>query len=359
MPEQAALSRGHRLAIHELTREFGPIVAVDHASLEVQPGEFVAVLGPSGCGKTTLLRMIGGLTPPTSGEIWLDDHRIDDLPPNERSMGFVFQQYALFPHMNVSKNVAFGLEMRRVPRTDISRRVKDALGLVQMSDYGQRRVRQLSGGQQQRVALARAIVTEPQVLLLDEPFSNLDAKLRIELRSELRDLQRKLGITTVFVTHDQAEAMTLADRVIVMNAGRIVQQGSSQNIFESPADLFVAAFVGRANFFAGTVVGTHDGIASIRLGDIVMPARANNPTIAGDVTVMVRPHRIQLAARQGDTAGLAGTVRDVRYLGDHLEVIVVVGTRVVEVSLPETSPPVVTGEHVVLSWAPDDAVVLD
>jgi ABC-type Fe3+/spermidine/putrescine transport system ATPase subunit len=209
------------------------------------------------------------------------------------------------------------------------------------------------------VALARAIVTEPQVLLLDEPFSNLDAKLRSELRSELRDLQRKLGITTVFVTHDQAEAMTLADRVIVMNAGRIVQQGSSQNIFESPADPFVAAFVGRANFFAGIVVGAHDGIASIRLDDIVMPARLNNPTIAGDVTVMVRPHRIQLAARQGDIAGLAGTVRDVRYLGDHLEVIVVVGTRVVEVSLPETSPPVVTGEHVVLSWAPDDAVVLD
>ncbi len=347
------------MRVQELTREFGPVVAVDHATLDVQPGEFVAVLGPSGCGKTTLLRMIGGLTEPTAGEIWLDEGRIDDLQPNQRSMGFVFQHYALFPHLNVARNVAFGLEMQGVSRDEVKRRVDDALGVVQMRDYGQRRVRQLSGGQQQRVALARAIVTEPKVLLLDEPFSNLDAKLRTELRTELRDLQRKLGITTVFVTHDQAEAMTLADRVIVMNSGRVVQQGSSQSIFESPADSFVAGFVGRANFFTGTLVSSREGVARVNLDGTEMMARAPRVGASGDVTVMVRPHRIRVASGPPATSGLEGKVRDVRFLGDHLEVIVVVGSRVVEVSLADTAVGLEPGDAVVLSWEPLDAVVLD
>src|SRR5215468_2401205 len=241
------------LALAHLSKRYGDFYAVRDVSLKIADGEFLVLLGPSGCGKTTTLRMIAGFIEPSAGHVALAGQDVTLLPPWKRNAGMVFQSYALFPHMTVAQNIAFGLEMRKLARAEIERRVEEALALVRLSGFGARLPRQLSGGQQQRVALARALAIRPDVLLLDEPLSNLDAKLRQEVRVEIRELQRQLGLTTVMVTHDQEEALTMADRLVVMNEGSVHQVGNQRDLYERPADRFVAGFVGRSTFLAGTV----------------------------------------------------------------------------------------------------------
>src|SRR5262245_35079316 len=243
-----------RVVLDRLSKRYGEVWAVRDVSLTIEEGELVVLLGPSGCGKTTILRMIAGLAEATGGRIQLGGRDITDAPPYRRNTGLVFQGYALFPHLTVAENVAFGLEMRRLARPAIAGKVAEALRLVRLEGLGDRLPRQLSGGQQQRVALARALVIAPELLLLDEPLSNLDAKLREEVRVEIRQLQRTLGLTTLMVTHDQEEALTMADRLVVMSSGVIQQIGTQRELYDRPANRFVAGFVGRTNFFPGRVV---------------------------------------------------------------------------------------------------------
>jgi putative spermidine/putrescine transport system ATP-binding protein len=303
------------LLLDRLEKRFGAgPPAVASLSLEVPRGELLGLLGPSGCGKTTTLRMIGGLTDSTGGRVVVGGRDVTGLPPHKRDMGIVFQNYALFPHMTVAGNVAFGLEMRKVARADIAQRVARALSMVHLAGLEGRRPRELSGGQQQRVALARALVIEPSILLLDEPLSNLDAKLREEMRGEIRDIQRRLGITTIFVTHDQVEALAMCDRIAVMRAGLLEQIGTPFEIYEQPATPFVADFVGRINKLDGTRAA--DG--TIEAGHLRL--RAASPGPAGRVTVMMRPHRIQFATAPAgpDWNEAAGTIHRATYVGDVL-----------------------------------------
>ncbi|HEY9568463.1 MAG TPA: ABC transporter ATP-binding protein, partial [Thalassobaculum sp.] len=242
-----------RLELNQLTKRYGDFLAARDVTLEVADGEFLVLLGPSGCGKTTTLRMIAGFIEPTAGSVRLGDTDVTRLPAWKRNTGLVFQNYALFPHLTVAQNVAFGLEMRKVAKAEADKRVAEALELVRLGHLGDRLPRQLSGGQQQRVALARALVFRPDVLLLDEPLSNLDAKLRQEVRVEIRKLQQTLNLTTVMVTHDQEEALTMADRLVVMSEGAVRQVGTQRDLYERPADRFVAGFVGRSSFLAGAL----------------------------------------------------------------------------------------------------------
>ena len=320
-----------RAELRSLRKTFQSTVAVEEFDLDVADGEFVALLGPSGCGKTTVLRMVAGITPPDRGEIRFGERRIDGLPPERRNVGLVFQSYALFPHMSVATNVGFGLRMRGLSRGVTSRRVGDALGLVDLAALGARYPRELSGGQQQRVALARALVIEPDVLLLDEPLSNLDAKLREQLREDIRALQRRLGMTAIYVTHDQAEAMALADRVVLMNAGRIVEMGNPHDLYRSPRHRFTAEFLGRTNILKGRAtngrvafpwggaVGTNgsrpaDGavVLSVRPEDIGVIAVENGPGRVVDVTFLGADveHRIELAGEiiRARSSGLGARV---------------------------------------------------
>jgi putative spermidine/putrescine transport system ATP-binding protein len=319
--------------------------------LHVQAGEFVALLGPSGCGKTTTLRMVAGFIEPTAGRIQIGGRDVTNLPPYKRNTGLVFQSYALFPHMSVAQNVGFGLEMRRVPKADRDKRVRDALARVRLAQYAERMPRELSGGQQQRVALARALVIEPEVLLLDEPLSNLDAKLRQEMRIEIRQLQQSLGLTAIFVTHDQEEALAVADRLIVMNAGRIEQVGAPSVVFEHPATRFVADFVGVTNFLPGAVTGA--GEFTLRSGERVgVPAHA----APGAAVLALRPERLRVAPG-GD--GLAGRVLFSTYLGVTMEyqVELASGDRLV-VRQPAEDTSACIGDAVRVHWAPNAALML-
>src|SRR4051794_34861850 len=280
-----------RLDIQNLVKRYGDFHAVKDVSLSVADGEFVVLLGPSGCGKTTTLRMVAGFIEPTAGQVRLGGTDVTLLPPWKRNAGMVFQSYALFPHLTVAQNVAFGLEMRKVPKADMDKRVEEALALVRLSGLGGRLPRQLSGGQQQRVALARALAIRPDVLLLDEPLSNLDAKLRQEVRLEIRELQRQLGLTTVMVTHDQEEALTVADRLVVMADGEIRQIGSQRDLYERPADRFVAGFVGRSTFLDGRVTapGEFESAGGLRL-------KCRPDGALGPAALALRPERLTLGA---------------------------------------------------------------
>ena len=279
------------LRLAGIAKRYGATVAVAALDLEVREGEFLTLLGPSGCGKTTTLGLIAGFFPPSAGEIFLKGRPVAGLPPFRRDIGVVFQDYALFPHMTAGENVAFGLRMRGLPKEEIQTRVNEALDLVQLRGLAHRRPLELSGGQRQRVALARALVIRPTVLLLDEPLSNLDLKLREEMRVEIAGLQRRLGITTVFVTHDQGEALVMSDRIAVMNAGRIEQLGTPSDVYERPATRFVAQFIGRMNFFR-----------------------------AGAKTIAIRPERASLSSEKPlNGFAVSGTVRHVLYLGATLE----------------------------------------
>ena len=319
------------LRLSGLTKRYGPgPAAVDGMSLEVAAGEFLALLGPSGCGKTTCLRMLAGLVPPDEGGIEVGGRDVTALPPFRRNMGLVFQNYALFPHMDVAANVAFGLEMRSVSSAERARLVAEALRLVRLEGYERRRPRELSGGQQQRVALARALVIRPDVLLLDESLSNLDAKLREQMRLEIREIQRTLAITTVFVTHDQVEALSMCDRVAVMDSGRVSQVGTPEDLYERPANRFVAGFVGRANWLAGVARAGGVDLAGTRV------AALHGEADGAAVELMLRPHRLRLrraggGGAEGD-ASLPGKVRSLSYVGDvaQVEVETAAGRLVVE-----------------------------
>lgn len=288
------------VTLEQVTKKFDSVVGVENVDIQIQPGEFFTFLGPSGCGKTTTLRMIAGFYYPSSGYIRFGEHDVTYLPPNKRNTGMVFQNYALFPHLTVFENIAFGLKVRKVPKANIQERVERALAQVHLPGLGARRIDQLSGGQQQRVALARALVIEPGILLLDEPLSNLDAKLREETRSEIKRLQLELGITTVYVTHDQAEAMAMSDRIMVMERGRVQQIGTPKEIYNRPANRFVASFIGETNLLEGTVENVNGNEVSVRVSsDILLTGYSHNanPTVSlkiGSKTVLsIRPEAIR------------------------------------------------------------------
>ncbi|SSW61719.1 ABC transporter ATP-binding protein [Achromobacter agilis] len=302
-----------KVSIENIRKQFGAAVAVSDFSLEIGEGELVAFLGPSGCGKTTTLRMIAGFIAPTAGRIRIGETDVTRLPVHKRDTGMVFQRYALFPHMTVAENVAFGLEMHKIPKADRDGKIRRVLDMVRMSELRDRYPRQLSGGQQQRVAIARALAIEPKVFLLDEPLSNLDAKLRVEVREEIRSLQQRLGLTTIFVTHDQEEALAIADRMAIMHDGIVQQVGAPDTLYERPANLFVADFLGKMNVFKGQ--GAADNVFQTEAGQ-----RIAAPGGAGATHVGVRPERVCLREQPSGGNALAGVVESSLYLGSVLEV---------------------------------------
>jgi putative spermidine/putrescine transport system ATP-binding protein len=303
------------LHLESISKRYGDFYAARDVSLDVKDGEFVVLLGPSGCGKTTTLRMVAGFIEPTSGTVRIGDRDVTRLPSWKRNTGLVFQNYALFPHLTVNQNIAFGLEMRSTPKADIQARVQEALRLVRLDHLGDRLPAKLSGGQQQRVALARALVFHPDVLLLDEPLSNLDAKLRHEVRVEIRSLQQRLGITTIMVTHDQEEALTMSDRLVVMRDGAVRQVGSQRDLYERPADRFVADFVGRSSFIEGTM--TDDRLVSKSGLDIRCARR-----VPGDAVMALRPERVFIADKALDDTdnSFPGEVEFVSYMGGLIDI---------------------------------------
>ena len=307
----AVTSQAARVTLEHVSKRFGKTVAVDDVSLQIEPGSLVTLLGPSGCGKTTILRMVAGLETTTSGRVFIADADVTHLPPNARDVTMMFQSYALFPHLSVFENVAYGLRVLRRSEADVRKAAEDALALVGMAGMGERPPNALSGGQQQRVALARSLVMQPKVLLFDEPLSNLDAKLRKRMREEIRLLQQRLGITAIYVTHDQAEALAISDRIVVIDKGRISQTGSPDELYRRPGNRFVAEFIGEANFLPARLDAMVNGHARITLGpqrlEVVSPALQPGP-----VTVLARPEAIRVRA-QGE--GLAGTIQKVSYLG--------------------------------------------
>ena len=320
-----------RLRLAGLGKRFGDVTAVTGIDLDVAEGSLVALLGPSGCGKTTTLRMIAGLESPTDGDILFDEESVLATPPEKRGIGMVFQRYVLFPHMSVAKNVSFGLRMRGVARAEIDRRVAEVLDVVQLTGFGQRFPSQLSGGQQQRVAIARTVITEPRLMLMDEPLSNLDAKLREEMRAFITRLQRQLGITTVFVTHDQVEAIELADRIGVMFDGELVQVGTPEEIFNRPRTLRVADFMGTTNLILGRLadVGAAGATLVTDVGAIRV-AHADHLRTGAGATATVRPEHIDLLPRD-DATGLPGRIVESVYYGGTLAYKVALGDLVLQV----------------------------
>ena len=302
----------------------GEVRAVDHVSLEIEKGQLVTLLGPSGCGKTTTLRLIAGFEFPTQGTIRLDGKVINQEPPHKRDMSMVFQSYAIFPHLSVYENTAYGLNVQRRPKGEVHDRVARVLDLVELTGLENRAPNQLSGGQQQRVALARVLVMEPKVLLMDEPLSNLDAKLREQMRTEIRRIQRKLGITSVYVTHDQVEAMTLSDQVVIINEGRVEQIGTPTDVYRFPQTRFVADFIGRANFVQGTVRDRRDGTLVLDALGVTLTAiaPARELPLGTGATLVARPEMIEIDPSQGQVDGI---VRRAAYLGNVVEYDVEVG----------------------------------
>ncbi len=289
------------LTLDGVTHSYGAGLAVDTVTLEVKGGELVALLGPSGCGKTTLLRVIAGFVSQTSGSVVVGGRRIDDQPPNRREVGIVFQNYALFPHMTVAENIAYGLAARGIAASVQRERVAEMLATVRMESFAERKPRQLSGGQQQRVALARALAVRPRILLLDEPFAALDKNLRLDMQIEIKRLQRQFGLTAILVTHDQDEAMSIADRIAVMNQGRIEQIGSPVAIYDDPKTLFVNSFIGSSNLFEGRIESSASGIHAVRLSNgALWPIKSDLPFKAGDAVIAsVRPEQLSLSTRGG------------------------------------------------------------
>lgn len=314
------------LELRDVGRSFGGHQALAGLDLTVRAGEFIALLGPSGCGKSTALNCLAGLLPLTHGQILLDGRRVDTVPSEKRGFGMVFQSYALFPHLTVEKNVAFGLQMRGLPRAEISRRVAEAIALVKLEQHAKKLPGQLSGGQQQRVAIARAVVLEPSLVLMDEPLSNLDAKLRLDMRTEIRRLHQELGLTTIYVTHDQEEALSLADRLVVLREGRVQQIGTPDDLYDHPRNWHVADFMGYRNILVGGLVDGGDGGATVRVGALTLRGRPVGDVGAGDdVRVAVRPDDLTVLAdgrEPRDGNAVEGTVAVVEYHGREFAVVV-------------------------------------
>ncbi len=344
--------------LRDVIKRFGSVTAVDHVTLQIRDGEFFSLLGPSGCGKTTTLRLIAGFEMPTSGEVYIGGEPQGYLPAFQRPVNTVFQHYALFPHMTVTQNVSFGLEMRKVPGSEIKKRVEETLEMVHLQGMGNRRPKQLSGGQQQRVALARALVNHPKVLLLDEPLGALDLKLRKAMQVELKALQERVGITFIYVTHDQEEALTMSDRIGVMSQGKLLQVGTAREVYEAPTSRFVSDFIGDTNYLYGVVstirgdVGEIVADAEIRIWASLVPGVG----VGQQVTVAFRPEKVAINApdREGDNA-VSGRVRELVYTGSNSTFLVeLAGSQVVMVKQQNTDatfdPRVREGDLVKLSW---------
>ena len=372
-----------QIILSYVTKRFGDTVAVDDVSLQIEGGEFFSLLGPSGCGKTTTLRMIGGFVYPTTGEVFINGELMAETPPYRRPVNTVFQNYALFPHKTVAQNIAFGLQMKKFSKAEISDAIKRSLDLIQLPDYGDRKPNELSGGERQRVALARALINEPTILLLDEPLSALDLKLRKQMQLELKALQRKVGITFVYVTHDQGEAMTLSDRIAVMNEGRILQVGTPSEIYDSPQNRFVADFIGTSNFFEGILISSNGEFVEVMSNTdpsfkFVCKYRGDIP-IDTPVTIVVRPERIDIStAPNPDLPNcLCGMIQDQSYLGTAVQYTVQTdyptpvianqqwrGTDASSYSIDEQdtekhlSHRFKQGDTVYLQWAAENAIVL-
>jgi spermidine/putrescine transport system ATP-binding protein len=350
-----------RVEVDRVSKHYGAVRALDDVSLAFADGEFFGLLGPSGSGKTTLLRAIAGFVEPDSGDIRFDERPVRDVAVHRREIGMVFQNYALFPHMSVFDNIAFGLSVRSLAAAEIKARVTEMLGLVRLAGFEQRRPRQLSGGQQQRVALARALVTRPRVLLLDEPLGALDKRLRQQMQIELRQIQREVGITTIFVTHDQEEALTLSDRIAIFNEGRVVQVGAPHAVYERPSSAFAASFLGDANFFAGSVsaaggqIETDDGRR--------IATRDALPSAGARVTVAVRPEKMLLEAATAAGVDAAnrwsGIVKQAVYSGSSITYRVDVGTEIVVFAQNQSAQPLAPGTAVAVTWDPLHSVVVE
>ena len=365
------------ISFRNISKRWGQTVGVDNVSLDIEPGEFFALLGPSGCGKTTLLRMLAGLEVPTEGHIYIDGQDMGEIPPNRRAVNMVFQSYAVFPHMTVANNVAYGLKIAGVPEPERGRRVQEALDLVQLGHLAERMPDQLSGGQRQRVALARALVKKPKVLLLDEPLSALDAKLREAMRFELSQLQRKVGITFIMVTHDQDEALAIASRIAVMSKGSIAQLGTPSDLYEFPASRFVADFIGSVNMFEGTLVDDKPEEATVSCPELE-PHRVHVPhSVAGQeespVWVAIRPEKMTLH-KNAETPPVVpespashnvarGEIKEISYLGDiSIYHVLLDNGRLIRISRPNRSrwdqDEFSWGERVWVSWGGTSPVVL-
>lgn len=331
--------------------------AVDNIDLEIRPGEFVTLLGPSGCGKTTTLRMVAGFEIPTDGEIYLAGDRINDLPPDKRDTAMVFQSYALFPHYNIYDNVAYGLKLKNISKEEIKSKVTKILNLVGLTDLENRYPNQLSGGQQQRVALARALVMEPGVLLFDEPLSNLDAKLRVYMRTEIRKIQKKVGITAIYVTHDQSEAMSLSDRIIIMNKGKIEQVGTPKEVYYTPKTEFVADFIGTANFIEGEIVSVENNKVSVKIFDKFINLDYNGNKKAGDKCKLVlRPE----ATRIGKEELLKGIVTLSTFMGSYQDYRVKVENMDIKIqdNNPQGKEVYSEGQEVTIGFLPENIHLL-
>ena len=349
--------------LQNVTRRFGDVTAVDSVSLSILRGEFLTLLGPSGCGKTTLLRMIAGFELPDNGVVVLGGRDVTHLPPHQRDVTTVFQHYALFPHLSVFDNVAFGLERRHIARDELKRRVAAALELVQLGRLDDRQPDELSGGQQQRVALARALVVEPRILLLDEPLAALDLKLRRQMQIELKSLQRRLGISFVYVTHDQEEALTMSDRIVVMNAGRIEQIGRAVEIYERPATEFVAGFIGVSNIIEGTVEDVDGQMCTIGVGNFRIVASADGIKPGEPVRVLIRPEKIRILP-DSIPGSLLGKIDAAVYLGESTQWKVIIENGQALTVLEQNREPFQAaqariGQGVSISWDPESAVVLN
>jgi len=362
------MNEGPAITIRNVSKFFGDVVAVDDVSLEIPEGEFLTLLGPSGCGKTTTMRMIAGFEEPSGGSILLRGTDVVGIPPHKREVNMCFQHYALFPHMTVGENIAYGLKLKKVPRDERARRVDEMLELVGLSGYGARKPGQLSGGQQQRIALARALVNRPAALLLDEPLGALDVKLRLQMRLELKRIQHELGTTFVFVTHDQEEALSMSDRIAVMNQGHIDQLGEPRQVYQHPETPFVADFVGVLNALEVRIDALEGADALMRVGDrdrIVVPTAETGVSVGATALVAVRPERVEVLrdGEEPDGAGsrLRGTVAQVVYLGTltQFHIDTVLGKRLIAHRLSDDrAGEIAQGDEITLTWAREDASIL-
>ncbi len=349
------------LEIQDLTKIYDGVTVLDHIGFSVEQGEFLSLLGPSGCGKTTTLRLVAGFIEPETGSITLQNQLLNPVPVHKRNIGMVFQSYALFPHMSVNENIAYGLEQRGMSRTEIRQKVGEAVEMVQLKGFGKRKPKQLSGGQQQRVALARALVIKPDLLLLDESLSALDKKLRVDMQVELRQIQKEVGITTIFVTHDQEEALTLSDKIAVMKDGKIIQLDRPDVVYENPADTFVADFLGQANFFKGKVTVKGSNQYWLQQGDRRFAFSSNtNIETGNEFTITVRPEKIQIRKEFSETS-IAGRVEFVTYAGN--QSIYRIHTEFGQVKVQQqnnlfSSSAIAVGDQVYLSWPAEHTLVL-
>jgi putative spermidine/putrescine transport system ATP-binding protein len=348
------------LRIENLVKSFGGNTVVKGVNLSFSRGEFITLLGPSGCGKTTILRMVAGFERPTSGTILVEGKDISPLPPNQRKIGMVFQAYALFPNMNVEDNVGFGLKIAGMPTEQRRARVDEMLKLIGLSGYGSRFPFEMSGGQQQRVALARALAPKPRMLLLDEPLSALDAKIRVSLRQEIRAIQRDLGITTIFVTHDQEEALSISDRIVVLSAGNVEQFGTPFEVYNKPATKFVAGFVGQLNTLKGKVANAAQKTVAIDGQLVTIPALPANATAGQEISLTMRPEAVSLANGHARDIVLDGTIEDVNFLGSVIRLKVKLGENAIELDTfnDQRTPPPAHDQKVQVTLAGSDVLVL-